>query len=407
MKHLRIKIALFLNYFVFAAILNSVGILIQKSINIYNIGELEASQLEPIKDLTIAFASFLVGTFLTRIGYKKAFLISLAVVMSSCLCMYFIGNFWTVKLLFVSIGLGFATIKVSILAIIGLITDSKKSHSSFMSQIESFFMVGIVFTFLVFPMFYSETNPAAWLDVYLLFFGLLLLVFLIVLFTKFEWKEEIANFSILKDLKTMFNLCKNPLVLLFIIFAIFYVMTEQGIMSWLPTFNQKVFNMTEKLGAQMAVILTISFAVGRFLTSFAVRFIRWNILITFCLILAASLVIIVLPQIQGGEYSKISAFSDIPIEAFIFPLIGLFLAPIYPLVNSNILSATDKSTHSSLAGLLTFFSAIGGTIGSLSIAFLFKSYGGQKAFYFSLFPICMLIFVIYFLQKKIADIETK
>ena len=72
--------------------------------------------------------------------------------------------------------------------------------------------------------------------------------------------------------------------------------------------------------------------------------------------------------------------------AYVFPLIGFFLAPIYPLVNSFVLSSTEKIFHSPMASLLVFFSAIGGTLGSRLVGYLFKYIGGQKAFYFSLVP---------------------
>ena len=59
MSHFKIKFSLFLNYFVFAILLNSVGILIQKSQNRYHVDEVAASSLEAFKDLSIAFVSFL------------------------------------------------------------------------------------------------------------------------------------------------------------------------------------------------------------------------------------------------------------------------------------------------------------------------------------------------------------
>jgi hypothetical protein len=45
---------------------------------------------------------------------------------------------------------------------------------------------------------------------------------------------------------------------------------------------------------------------------------------------------------------------DVPVIAYVFPLIGFFLAPIYPLVNSFVLSATEKMFHSPMASLLVF-----------------------------------------------------
>lgn len=71
MQNWRIKLSLYLNYFVFAILLNSVGILIQKSINTYHVDEVMASSLEAFKDLSIAFVSFLVGSFYHGLGIKR------------------------------------------------------------------------------------------------------------------------------------------------------------------------------------------------------------------------------------------------------------------------------------------------------------------------------------------------
>ena len=75
MKKNSIKIVLFLNYFVFAILLNSVGIVILKAQKNYGVNEIQASILEAFKDLPIAIVSFLIASFLPRIGYKKAMLI--------------------------------------------------------------------------------------------------------------------------------------------------------------------------------------------------------------------------------------------------------------------------------------------------------------------------------------------
>ncbi len=60
-KNTGIKAALFINYFVFAILLNSVGIVIKQSLANYGVTETEASILEAFKDLPIAFVSFFVG----------------------------------------------------------------------------------------------------------------------------------------------------------------------------------------------------------------------------------------------------------------------------------------------------------------------------------------------------------
>ncbi|MFT3682812.1 MAG: MFS transporter [Ferruginibacter sp.] len=403
MSNFRIKLSLFLNYFVFAILLNSVGILIQKSINAYHVDELEASSLEAFKDLSIAFVSFLVGSFLPRLGYKKGMLIALALVFIGCLGMYFGNSFTSVRILFACVGISFAVIKVSVYSMIGIITNNDKEHKSVLTSIESFFMIGIAAGFLVFPLFYSDTDPDAWLRIYLLLAVIIAISFLILLFSPFNVKYEIPGSSVREDFLEMIKLMKRPLVMVFAIAAFMYVMTEQGIMSWLPTFNQKVLHLPEKTSVYMAIILMLSIALGRYICSLLVKKISWLVILAACLIGAALIVLFVLPQTQGLEPKEIKSLGDVPVIAYVFPLIGFFLAPIYPLINSFVLSATEKIFHSPMASLLVFFSAIGGTLGSRLVGYLFKNIGGQKAFYFSLIPMSVLMLCLFFfyrMQKK-------
>jgi len=403
MSNFRVKLSLFLNYFVFAILLNSVGILIQKSQNRYQVDEITASSLEAFKDLSIAFVSFLIGSFLPRIGYKKGMLIALALVFAGCLGMYWGNSFTSVRILFACVGISFAIIKVSVYSMIGLITNNDKEHKSLLSSIESFFMIGIAAGFIVFPLFYSDTDPDAWLRIYLLLAVLVAVSFFILFFSKFDVPYQVPGTSIKDDFIEMIRLLKRPLVLVFAIAAFMYVMTEQGIMSWLPTFNQKVLLLPEKISVSMAVILMLSIALGRYVSALLVKKISWILILSSCIVGAALMVLFVLPQTQNMAPKEIRSISDVPVIAYVFPLIGFFLAPIYPLVNSFVLSSTEKVLHSPMASLLVFFSAIGGTLGSRLVGYLFKNIGGQKAFYFSLVPMAILLVCIFFfsrMQKK-------
>ncbi|HET7000836.1 MAG TPA: MFS transporter [Puia sp.] len=403
MSNFKIKFSLFLNYFVFAILLNSVGILIQKSQNRYHVDEVTASSLEAFKDLSIAFVSFLIGSFLPRLGYKKGMLMALALVFAGCLGMYWGNSFTSVRILFACVGISFAVIKVSVYSMIGLITSNDKEHKSVLSSVESFFMIGIAAGFIAFPLFYSDTDPNAWLNIYLVLAALIAVSFFILLFSKFNIQYQIPGTNIKDDFIEMIKLLKRPLVLVFAIAAFMYVMTEQGIMSWLPTFNQKVLLLPEKLSVTMAVILMLSIALGRYICALLVKRISWIILLCSCLTGAALMVLFVLPQTQNLPQRDIHSLGDVPVIAYVFPLIGFFLAPIYPLVNSFVLSSTEKIYHSPMASLLVFFSAVGGTLGSRLVGYLFKNIGGQKAFYFSLVPMAILFICILLfsrMQKK-------
>ena len=401
MKNLGIKISLFLIYFVFAALLNSVGILVERSQEVYEVAKGDAAFLELFKDLSIAVVSFVIGTFLPKLGYKRGMLISLALVFFGCIGMFYGNSFWSVKILFAVTGIGFAIVKVAVYALIGFVTDGKDDHRRLMSFIETVFMIGIIFMYVVFPLFYND-DPNGWLRGYLLMAGIIAVAFTIILFSKFNIEVAQKNTSIREDIGAMLRLFLNPVIYVFAIFAFFYVMTEQGIMTWLPTFNKETLHMDSKLATQMAVILMASFAIGRFITGMLVKKIKWVYIALFGLLGAAVLVLVVLPMASNVPEMQASKLGDLPLVSFLFPMIGLFLAPLYPLISSTVLSATKKTDHSALAGILTFVSALGGTLGSVIIGNLFDLLGGNKVFYLSLIPMTIILVALFILNRIVG-----
>lgn len=401
MKNLSVKISLYLNYFVFAILLNSVGIVILKSVKNYGVDELQASILEAFKDLPIAIVSFVIASFLPRIGYKRAMLIALALVTLACLSMYFGNSFDSAKLLFATVGVSFALIKVSVYSMIGMVTENAKQHNSLMSSIEGVFMVGIALAYFLFPAFNSEERPDSWLNVYWLLAGLSILSFLFLYFTKFEKAPEIPGADLADDFKQMFRLLAKLLIIVFVISAFLFVMIEQGIMSWLPSFNDRVLHLPENISIMMASILAISLAVGRLLAGVLTQKVSWFWVLVCCTVCAMLMVWFVLPKTVGLEVGEINSIADIPLIGFAFPIVGLFIAPIYPLLNSVVLSALPKKLHSPMTGLIVVFSALGGTLGSRVIGWLFKTKGPENAFYFTLLPMALLL-ISYFILKKLT-----
>ena len=403
MNNWRIKVSLFLNYFVFAILLNSVGTVILQVQNNYSVTQGAASILEAFKDLSIAIASFLVASYIARIGYKRSMLLALALVIVACLLMPVIGGFAMTKVLFAVTGVSFALIKVSVYATIGLVTSNKKDHASFMNFIESFFMIGILAGYFIFGAFVDNNNPAStsWLSVYYLLAGLSAAAFILLLTSKLDEssvkEEEGKSFG--DDFADMVKLAIKPLVLIFIISAFFYVLIEQSIMSWLPTFNSQVLHLSTRLSIQMASILAISTAVGRFIAGFLLRKIHWLKVIIACLLLAAVLVVLVIPLASKIHIASVDSWLAAPFVAYMFPLIGLLIAPVYPAINSVILSSLPLRQQGPMSGLIVIFSALGGTTGSIITGHIFEAYGGQTAFYFSLVPIAILIISLIFFNR--------
>lgn len=405
MKNVGVKIALYLNYFMFAILLNSVGIVIFKSQKNYGVDEVQASILEAFKDMPIAIVSFLIASFLPRIGYKKAMLIGLALVTMACIGMYFGNSFNTAKILFATVGVSFALIKVSVYSLIGTVTENKKEHNALMSSVEGVFMIGIALTYFLFPFFNNENDPNSWLNVYWLLAVMSALSFVFLFFTKFEKNEEMQKTNLSDDFSQMFKLITKLLIIVFVISAFLFVMIEQGIMTWLPTFNQKVLHLKDNISIMMASVLAISLAIGRIIAGVVTKKIDWIWVLTFCIICAMLIVVFVLPRTVGLEVREINSLGDIPLIGFAFPIVGLFISPIYPLLNSVVLSALPKNQHSAMTGLIVVFSALGGTLGSRTIGWLFKNQGPENAFYFTLIPMTLLLIAFFILKKLTAKNE--
>jgi len=402
-----VRISLFVNYFVFAVLLNSVGTVILQVQNTYGVSESSASVLEAFKDLPIAITSFLVASFIVRIGYRRAMLFALGFITVMALLMPQLPSFWMAKAMFAATGVGFALIKVSVFATLGLVTESRKEHVSLMNFLESFFMVGVLSGYFIFSAFVDDTNPGShgWLAVYYVLAAMSSFAFLLLLVARIDESSVQADESatLSSDFIGMLNLCVRPLVLVFIVSAFLYVLIEQSIMSWLPTFNSRILDLAPSLSIEMASILAASVALGRFTAGVVLRHFNWIKVLLTGLLAAAVLVIVALPLARAGASGvQVTTWAAAPLAAFLFPLIGFCISPVYPAINSVILSALPARQHGPMAGLIVVFSALGGTSGSIITGNLFEAFGGRTAFYFSLVPIAAIIVTLTFF-KRLSD----
>lgn len=407
MKNIAIKISLFLNYFVFAILLNCVGIvMLQMQLN-FEVSKADASILEGFKDLPIAIAAFIFASFLPKIGLKKSMLVALALVTIVCFIMPFADAFWYFKMLFFVIGVSFALIKVSVFSTIGLLTDNPKEHGSFMNFLEAVFMSGVMIGGFVFSFFVNDADPKSreWLTIYWIIGALSLVAFLLLFFTKLEEKEaKIENTSLEKDFKDMIGMIVKPLIIVFILSIFFYVMIEQSFSTWMPTFYKEILHAPTSLAVQAASILAGATFLGRLLSGFVLLRIKWVHYLSFCIIVIAAIVLIVMPLAKTItiENTETMTWSNAPFVLYLLPIMGLFLAPIYPTLNSTILSSLPKHTHSSMSGLIVVFSALGGTIGSIITGHVFDAFGGTTAFYFALIPITLIFILLWTLNAMLS-----
>ncbi|WP_312421696.1 MFS transporter [Epilithonimonas sp.] len=405
MRNLNIKVILFLNYFLFAILLNSVGTVILQVQQNFGISKSEASILEGFKDLPIAICSFLIASFLPKIGLKKSMLIALALVTIMCFLMPFTNAFWYFKCLFCVVGVSFALIKISVFTSIGLISENDKEHSSIMGFLEGFFMIGVLMGNVLFSIFIDDKNPQSrsWLNTYWVLGTISFVSFVILTFSKLDESEaKIENTSLKSDIKNSFSLFKLKKVLLFVICAFLFVLVEQSFQTWTPTFYKEILHLPTSMAVQAGGVLAGAFALGRFLSGFFSRKYKWIYVVSFCVICFALSIFLVLPLTHNIHLDENVTWFNAPLAVYIFPMMGIFLAPIYPSINSVILASIPKYLQSSMSGLIVVFSAIGGTLGSMITGFVFQETGGQQAFYLSFIPLSLLLIFVIMMNKQLG-----
>jgi len=398
-------LALFLIYFVFAILLNSVGTVILQVIGNYGVSKSGASVLEAFKDLPIAVVSFLVASFLPRIGYRNAMLAALALVTAACIAMPLLPSFLTTKLLFLCVGVAFALVKVSVYSTLGLVARDKRHHAGIMNTLEGFFMVGVLSAYWIFGYFIDSNDPKSpsWLQVYWVLAALCAFTFVLILSTPFDERSAAlpAGRSRMEDFMAMLKLFFKPLVCVFIITAFLYVLIEQSVGTWLPTFNNEILKLPTAMSVQVTSIFAACLALGRLSAGVVMRRVHWYPVMNVCVIGMAAMVLVALPLTRDVVLDPNVSWASAPVATFLFPLIGLFMAPIYPGINSVMLSSLPQNQHSAMTGLLVIFSALGGTTGSFVTGYVFGNFNGHFAFYLTLVPITLVLVTLFFFRRQV------
>lgn len=394
-------LVLALCYAVYAILLNSVGTVILQSIASFHVEKLTASTLEAFKDLTIAVTSFTLAAQVPRMGLKTAMLLSLAIAATGCLMAAVAQQFWAMRALFFCIGLGFGLMKVAVYAAIGQFTASASSHARMLGIVESLFMVAVVASAWIFALFIDPAQPAGlgWLRVYWWLAAVCGLAALVVMPARFA--DNPAAQGVTKaSFAQMLGLLGRRAIQIFILGVFLYVFVEQGIGTWLPSINHLVLGLDTAMAVQAASVFALAIAAGRMVAGLVVERIGWRALLLVCLgVMAAILAAGPMLAAQGPQGHAVTRWADMPFAAYLLPVIGFFMAPLYPTLNSVVLNTVHKDRQAGLIGLIVVFSALGGTTGSRMVAVLFSAIPDARVLYSLLLPIALIALVVVALGR--------
>lgn len=401
---LRIKLAIILTYMLFGALLNSVGAVNLLVVQTLGVARQDAALLDAWKDLPIALTSFLVASLLPRLGLKKSMLLAVAAVGVACATMPALSAFWAIKLLFCTLGAGFALVKVSAYSMIGLVTHDKAGHARFTNLLEGLFMVGVLGGFLLFSNA-ARAEGQGWLQVYPVLAAIAAVAFVLLLASPLdEGPLRSPGTTLRQDLLAMLPLLKLSLVVVFLLSAFLYVLIEQGLSTWLPSFNNEVLHLPTAMSVGLAVIMPATTALGRLTSAAVIGRLGWFAVVIGCLLGIAVLILATLPLARGAQpLTGDVGWLNAPPAAYLLPLTGLLLAPIYPAINSAMLSALPQRQHAAMTGLIVVFSALGGTLGSFITGRLFVAFDGATAFGLLLVPVAALAVSLARLRRHLAS----
>jgi len=393
------RFAIVLVYMVFGALLNSVGSVNLLAVQTLGISAADAALFDAFKDLPIALTSLLLAARLPSLGLRRAMLLGLALVTLACLLVWQAPGLLTLRLLFIAVGAAFAVVKVGSYALIGVLSATQQEHKRLMTLVEGLFMVGVLSGYALFGAMVDDSGarPLAWLRVYAWMAGAAAVAALVLARCRIDESEARSAASdgrpsLRRDLAGMWGLL-NGLVLVFVSSAFLYVLIEQGLGTWLPTFNSSQLKLPASMSVWFAVLMPASTALGRLLSSVWLARRGWYGLLNFCLAAIAGLMIYTL--LAPAPSQAVSDWRDAPLLAFALPAMGLFLSPIYPVINSAMLSVLPRHQHSAMTGLIVLLSALGGTTGSFVTGRLFMAFDARTAFGLMLLPLGLLALTLW------------
>ncbi|WP_262147097.1 MFS transporter [Chryseobacterium foetidum] len=356
----KITLPLKLTFLIFSMVLNCMGIIILQ-LSEENISYNKLGLLEAFKDLPIALISIFAVSFISKIGTKTSIISALMIVAVCSLILPFVQVFWFYKLWFAIIGACFALGKICVYNIIKHNIFDEKTLTKTMSSVEASFMIGIFVVNTGFGWLISSEYGEFWKFG---FFGISLISFFTVyLFMKTEISEtENKSTTLLPDFKGF----GKPAFIAFFCLLFFIVFTEQSFNSWLPSYYKNHLGVDSFFALQATSFLAVFSYLGRIFTAQMIRKFDLSKYFYFCVCMVL-LILLLIILIQFTDDDKSSVLM------FIFPVIGFFLAPLYPVANSKMISSADKEKVNVLTSIIVIFSSLGSSASSALISVLFEN----------------------------------
>ena len=386
-----IGIGLILSFIVFSMLLNSMSVIILQLSQNNQQSYTGLGILEFFKDIPNALISIFLVEYIKKYSYNKALAYALIL---SAICSFsipFLNAFWFLKVWFVLIGISFSIGKICVFSIIKNVAKTENEFSSIMTRTESSFMLGVFLVNMEFALILNSEYKDFWKFGFW-FVGFIAIIGVILLLkskfsleTQFEGEQE--------DIPTNWKSLLRPHFLLFYAIVFLIVFAEQIFNSWLPTFYKKNLNTNSFFALQSSAFLALFSFAGRLIASKVTEKITPLRYFYFCLFISIILLFI-------SHFLGYNSRDNVTILVFLFPLVGIFLAPLYPLLNSKFLSHYSEKVVGKIVSVIILATSLGGSIGSISTSYVFQKNFGNYYILFATIPLILILVFSSFLTVK-------
>jgi FHS family glucose/mannose:H+ symporter-like MFS transporter len=389
-----ITLPLIFSFLIFSMLLNSMGVIIlqlSEKVSYKGLGVLES-----FKDIPMAVVSLFCVNLIAKTGNKNALTFSLIFVLVSCLALPVVDAFWFFKIWLSIVGVSFALAKISVFSIIKN-NFQDKELSSAISSVDASFMIGIFFVNIGFGTLLTSAYAEYWKFG---FWVIALLSIITLLILRSAPIDEERNTAVAKK-RGEYKYFLKPKIIYFFVIVFFMVFVEQSFNSWLPSFFRNNLKINSYFALQASAFLALFSFAGRLITSRLILRFHWFKFVLICLAAVFSILIVcqVLISFFYADYKYLLIF--------IMPMIGLFLAPLFPLYNSEILNSVPREKTHFLVSVVVIFSSLGSSVGSLYMAIIFHKNVSNFYPVFILFPLLIIFGLTFFLNKTPITYDRK
>ncbi len=343
-----------LTFFVISFLTNVIGPLSPEFIKDFKLSDLLAGVLPFAFFIAYGVMSIPTSMLVQKYNEKKIMVAAFVVAFLGSLLLAAEPNYLTAILSLFLIGCGMAMLQVVINPLLRTAGGAENyAFTSVLAQLifgGASFLSPLVYSYMVVNLnkgnhagVFSLLQPLVpqnltWISLYWLFTVMALLMFVIILVSKFP-KVELANDEKAGPWKTHVDLFKKPVVVLYFIALFCYVGTEQGVSYWMSQFLFEYHHFDPQTTGADAV----AYFWGLMLIGGLIGLVLLKLMDSRKLLISFT--------IPAMICLTLGLFGSAQVSLYAFSITGFFMSVMYPIIFSLALSSVEED-HGSFAGIL-------------------------------------------------------